>query len=228
LDMLPGLGKAMSAVGQSVEKVFCFTGDTKVLTACGQMPIEQIQLGWYVWAADPNTGKPGLFEVTKCFKREADSLVTITASNQTVKATPNHPFYVYGKGWQQAGTLTAGAEIVDVNNMPVAVDKMELVHGKVTVYNLEVDHAHAYYVSDAKLLVHNGPCNVPGKPFGSLTKLKEWEIKLMKLDPHKAKGKFGRSRLDIYKDEADFLWTKAKGDADEFAQFLGSFGDQFK
>jgi hypothetical protein len=138
----------------------CFTGDTEVLTACGEMPIEQIQPGWYVWAADPNTGKSGLFKVSKCFKRETDKLVIIDAGGEKIECTPEHPFYVYDSGWCWAKDLEVGTKLVDVNNNPVEVNKIEFINNPAIVYNIEIDGSHTYYVSNTKVLVHN-ICGVP-------------------------------------------------------------------
>jgi hypothetical protein len=203
----------------------CFPAGTEVLTACGEMPIEKIQPGWYVWAVDPNTDKTGLFEVTKCFKRETDKLVIITAGDTVMKATPEHPFYIYDQGWCLAGNLTVGIKLVDVNNMPVVVDKIEFVPGKTTVYNFEVECAHSYYVSPAKLLVHNNPCGMPGKPNGSLKRVSDKWLKGKGLNPHELKKGLDGAKLDIYKDKSNGLWTKGKRQADEFAQWLGFISD---
>lgn len=133
----------------------CFPAGTEVLTANGEIPIEQIQPGWYVWAADPQTGEPNLFKVIQCLHRETDCLIEITVDDEIIKTTPSHPFYVYGIGWCQANDLEVGMELTDFNGRPVVVDRIGLVLGHQVVYNFEVEESHTYYVSGAKVLVHN-------------------------------------------------------------------------
>ncbi len=45
----------------------------------------------------------------------------------------------------------------------IAISAINFVAGSTTVYNFEVEDYHTYYVSEAKVLVHNsGPCPVKG------------------------------------------------------------------
>jgi hypothetical protein len=84
-----------------------------------------------------------------------DCIIVITVDNEEIKTTPEHPFYVKGFGWQQAGKLVVGAKLMDVDGVPIEISKIEKVDGRTTVYNLEVSELHTYYVSDKRILVHN-------------------------------------------------------------------------
>ena len=141
-------------IGQATSGV-CFVAGTEVLTPIGNVPIEQIQAGWLVWGLDPKTGKPSVFEVVQCFQRETNELVRITIGEEEIWTTKEHPFYVYEKGWCEAGELKAGTKIINFEGQPVKISTIEYINKPETVYNIEVSESHTYYVSQENLLVHN-------------------------------------------------------------------------
>ena len=104
----------------------CFVAGTLVLTDDGQIPIEDIEVGDYVYAIDPETGESGYKRVAQTFKRETDELVHVTYSeDDTITTTPTHPFYVAQKGWTEAIELRAGDILVTVNGEYVIVEKVQ-------------------------------------------------------------------------------------------------------
>jgi len=143
------------AVSYASMNTACFLAGTEILTLCGEVPIEQIRPGWYVWSTNTETGESGFFVVTQCFKRQVEELVLVTIGDETIETTREHPFYVYGKGWCLASDLDVEMKLVNVSYQPVRIDNIEYVSGCKDVYNFEVDHTHTYYVSDKHLLVHN-------------------------------------------------------------------------
>jgi RHS repeat-associated protein len=149
IQQLSGLGFAIGVGG------VCFVEGTEISTPFGYIPIEEIEVGSYVWAANSDTGEPSLFKVVKCFERETDELVVITVDSDQIETTYDHPFYVYDYGWQRAGELKVGANLVDIDGNPVRITNIAVVSGKRKVYNFEVADSHTYYVSNASLLVHN-------------------------------------------------------------------------
>ena len=72
-----------------------------------------------------------------------------------------HPFYVKnedGTGeWKAASNLKAGDELLSEDGKKVKVSevKVEKLAEEITVYNLELDEVHTYYVAGG-VLVHNG------------------------------------------------------------------------
>jgi RHS repeat-associated protein len=142
-------------LGQGLAGGVCFGEGTEILTPIGEVPIEQIKPGSYVWAIDPESGEQGVFEVIRCYKREADELVIIKIGDETIRTTREHPFFVYRQGWCQAGELTADKKLTNFDGDSVEINSIEIVLGQTIVYNFEVADAHTYYVSDYKLLVHN-------------------------------------------------------------------------
>ena len=71
-----------------------------------------------------------------------------------------HPFYVKnedGTGqWKAASNLEAGDELLTEDGKKVFVSevRVEKLEEEITVYNLELDEVHTYYVDDG-VLVHN-------------------------------------------------------------------------
>lgn len=88
----------------------CFTGETMVWTEHGEMRIDSIAPGDYVWAF--NGQQLVLREVTACQTRLATTLEVVFPTHR-VKSTPNHP-YLTMKGWKRAEDLEAGDEVVCV------------------------------------------------------------------------------------------------------------------
>lgn len=75
--------------------------------------------------------------------------------SEPIGATASHPFYsVDRKGWVAAGDLRPG-ETLRTESGTAKFVRAERKPGTETVYNLEVHKSHNFYVSKAKLLVHN-------------------------------------------------------------------------
>ena len=68
-----------------------------------------------------------------------------------------HPLYVLSRGWVAAGDLNVGDEVylIDGSAAYVTGAELEQLEEPVTVYNLEVDDLHTYFVGDTAILVHN-------------------------------------------------------------------------
>lgn len=143
----------------------CFTGDTLVSTEYGLRAIEEIAAGDYVWSENTETGEKELKKVLSVSVSETDVLVHVITENGTeIRTTENHPFYVEGKGWCAAAELRAGDVLhtQDGDLEIVSEVEAEQLNETVTVYNLEIEDSHTYYVSADEVLVHNvcGDSNV--------------------------------------------------------------------
>ena len=73
-------------------------------------PISQVLPGDQVKSRDPQTGADGAKTVTAAVKRLAPAVVTVsladvkTGTVETLTCTPEHPFFVSGQGWVEAGS----------------------------------------------------------------------------------------------------------------------------
>jgi RHS repeat-associated protein len=163
-------GALLNCVGAdgASELAFCtansFDGATKVLMADGtQKPIEAIESGDSVWAADPGTGERGARRVNAVIVGEGlKHLVAITIATAvgfaSVTATEGHPFWVDSRSaWVEAGDLAIGDLLKTADDghvRVVATLEYEEYH---RVFNLSIDDIHAFFIisGNQSLLVHN-------------------------------------------------------------------------
>ncbi|WP_433185236.1 ADP-ribosyltransferase [Actinoallomurus sp. CA-150999] len=139
----------------------CFPAGTPVATTRGSVPIQDIRVGDHVWAHSLTTGRTELRRVTALFNRHATRMLTLTVSGGvTVQVTPDHPFWIPGRGWTTAGDLRPGDHLARRDGGTAVLLRATERRVSTTVYNFSVAGDHDYYVSAAQLLVHN--CTLPG------------------------------------------------------------------
>ena len=137
----------------------CFTGETLVSTAEGETRIDEIKPGDMVWSYDTEKGERVLKKVTKVKESETDVIVHVkTSDGKDINTTMFHPFMTEKEGrreWKAASNLQKEDNLITENGEIVYVEevRVEKLAEKVTVYNLEVEDLHVYYV--AGVLVHN-------------------------------------------------------------------------
>ena len=169
----------------------CLTADTPVQMADGSTKrIRDVQVGDQVLSRDPATGKDEAKTVTSTIERHAPSVVDValhdakTGASETLTCTPEHPFYVAGQGFVEAGSLGIGTSLVSRAGPALQVTDLtwqknkaqELAStsglGGYTVYNLTVDGDHTFFVgtTGGGTWVHN-VCWSPGKPGSPLKNL---------------------------------------------------------
>jgi hypothetical protein len=141
----------------------CFVAGTQVLTAEGMRPIEEVAVGDQVWAWDENTGAPGWHTVKRAFIRPQKEvlrleLVAADGSVELLGTTAEHPFWVEGQGWTEALKLESGDVLVTAEGRPARVQALFQSASLDTVYNLEVEQAHTYFVGALSVWVHNATC----------------------------------------------------------------------
>ncbi len=164
LSDIPQLGKLVTKIrlyitGMKAAGAFCFVAGTQVLTLRGQIPIEQVKAGDYVWSRDDETGKWGWRPVLKTFVTHPDTLVhvryelaggaldeaagnglglarqavPITSGESEIVGTKGHPFHVRRAG-MAAAFLAASALQAD--------DLLTLADGRDAIVNsVRVEHA---------------------------------------------------------------------------------------
>ena len=78
----------------------------------------EVQVGDQVLSRDPATGKDEAKTVTFTIERHVPSVVDVTLHDartgkaETLTCTPEHPLFVQGQGWVEAGSLGIGTSIV--------------------------------------------------------------------------------------------------------------------
>ncbi len=90
---------------------------------------------------------------------------------QAIVCTPEHPFFVDGKGWVEAGSLGIGTSIVTRAGPTLAVKSLDWKRSAhhagagtpaFTVYNFTVDASHTFFVGTANggAWTHNSTCDL--------------------------------------------------------------------
>ena len=143
--------------GRIPAKTFCFVAGTLVLTAQGPVPIEAVGVGEMVLSRDSATGEQGLREVTELYGSQTSELIHVDLGDETITATPAHPFWVQGLGWVDAGEFSAGDEVSLAQGGSATVVSVvrEHLQSPQDVYNFEVADLHTYFVASAGVWVHN-------------------------------------------------------------------------
>ena len=141
-------------------------------------------MGDQVLSRDPATGKDEAKTVTFTIELHAPSVVGVTMRDartgkaETLTCTPEHPLFVQGQGWVEAGSVGIGTSIVSragpalqVTNLTWEKNKAEELaagtagssFGGYTVYNLTVEGDHAYFVGGVQggNWVHNAYAGTP-------------------------------------------------------------------
>jgi Flp pilus assembly pilin Flp len=140
----------------------CFVAGTPVATETGLRPIESIAVGERVWARNEQTGEDALARVVQRFITPDSHVIGVDipidlARHEVLRVTENHRFYVPDRGWVPARELD-GSRLVSIvpRGPPLAgATAIESWGERTTVYNIEVEGLHTYFVGEARVLVHN-------------------------------------------------------------------------
>jgi RHS repeat-associated protein len=132
-----------------------FSEDTLVATKEGTTSISAIEVGDYVLAWNEADGRFGYYAVTATWSHADDVLTELIVDGEWIETTPEHPFYVEGKGWTEADDLRTGDKIRQADGTTGTVWLKWNVQKTQEMYNLTVDTAHTYFVGEGQWLVHN-------------------------------------------------------------------------
>jgi subtilisin family serine protease len=136
----------------------CFTAGTQVLTEDGEKPIEEVQIGDKVLAKNSETGELGYKLVDATFRKEATFTYRIHIGSEVITTTAEHPFWVVGKGWISAKEIAKADLLETYNGTHLEVDRIEVKHEKVSLFNLSVQDFHTYFVTRLNIFTHNATC----------------------------------------------------------------------
>ena len=138
----------------------CFAEGTPVHTSNGLKAIEDIEEGDLVVSRDDVTGETSWKPVVQLFQNENKPLLNLNlvdseGNTETLGVTPEHPFWVPGKSWVEAGALIIGDELTSVTGELLMVQSIASQLGLHTTYNFEVEDFHTYFVGETGAWVHN-------------------------------------------------------------------------
>jgi len=165
----------------ALQKLPCFVAVTLVHTKDGTKPIEDIRVGDWVLSYPDDQVPPHRWreenghrwfifrqeneytyrQVTRTFVHEDKPVCEVTVLNfganskESLKVTPDHPFYVQGFGWMPAGELDFSCPLKTKSFANLAVAKVSVTGERARVHNFELDEFHTYYVRDLAVWVHN-------------------------------------------------------------------------
>ena len=208
--------KINTAIDEAGLSGTCFVAGTLIFTTMGLIPIENITTNTMVYSFDPATLEVAEKQVEDVFVKESSKLINIEVNGETIKTTPDHPFYVPQKGFTRAIELRAGDELYTVNGEYVVIEKIqhEILESPVKVYNFRVADYHTYYVSNNGIATHNNTCtpntggteggktDEPGKPSKQYEPTRELKDHLKTGNGNAPKGSKG---IDGAHNEAEFL-----------------------
>ena len=125
----------------------CFAAGVPLRTPDGSKPVEDFREGDLVLSRDEHdpTGPVEAKRVEAVFRRTAPKW-GLRAGQQTIWTTPEHPFYVLGKGWTQVAEMRAGDRLDTEDGLGVTVEFVRDTGEWVPVYNLRVADHHTYFV----------------------------------------------------------------------------------
>ncbi|PWG77934.1 Hint domain-containing protein, partial [Pararcticibacter amylolyticus] len=133
----------------------CFVAGTHIFTKEGLKPIERIAVGDSVYSFSFTKKSVCLNKVTKSFKRSSNEIYEVVTGSQTVLVTAEHPFYVIGRGWIRVKNLRNGDILKRLDNIEERIVNVVKKEKTESVFNIEVEGEHNYFVTDSKILVHN-------------------------------------------------------------------------
>ncbi|SFH56832.1 intein N-terminal splicing region [Pseudobutyrivibrio sp. OR37] len=150
-------GSVTGAVTGGMTSPYCFVAGTLVCTIDGEVPIEDIEVGDYVLAENPETGEIDYKPVLETYEHDTYDVVYLTIDGEEFTTTEGHPFYVEGRGFVKAAELRYSDNLLDSEGKHLHLEYKEIVHLEepVTVYNFAVEDYHTYFIGENKVFVHN-------------------------------------------------------------------------
>jgi hypothetical protein len=133
------------------------TGTADAGPSSASKPIEEIQVGDFVWArAEHDPSAPAVLQKVVALYRntahDLQHLEVVGDQGQSVQivATDEHPFYVVDVGWTTADAVQVGQKLVGAGGavLTVVANRDWKPDGGVVVYNFQVEGDHTYFVGD--------------------------------------------------------------------------------
>jgi Pretoxin HINT domain len=125
----------------------CFEAGTQLKTPDGFKAIEQFAEGDLVLSRNEHDPQGPLTarRVLQTFTR-ISPVLNLHVNGKIIGTTREHPFYVLGKDWRQAYELRIGDELLGHDGQSVHVEGVADSGRVATVYNLEIEGDHTYFV----------------------------------------------------------------------------------
>jgi len=137
--------------------------DTRRSTDIGvplQCEIWHLKPGVEVLSKCEATGEVAYRKITRVYEHASQRVWELTYYSEhfgaylSLLVTGNHPFWVVGKGWVNVIDLQDGDQFITTDGSSAHFGSLEEYEYPDTVYNIEVEEFHTYFVG-AGILVHN-------------------------------------------------------------------------
>jgi len=141
----------------------CFVANTLVHTDRGLRAIQHLRPGERVLSQPQGRGRLAWRRIGKTFVFKDQPVWLLrfrraSGEQDFLHGTPNHPFWVSREGWTALQNLRPGNALELSNGATATVLSAHNTGHTATVYNMEVDGFHTYYVGEAGVWVHNADC----------------------------------------------------------------------
>jgi hypothetical protein len=142
----------------------CFAAGTLVHTDHGPMAIDTLSIGDHVLSRDEQSGEMAFKRVVRTIVTPDRRLIRLSVqdeagNNDIILASEEHPFWVAGAGWVRTVDLCAHDELISADGGILTIASVSEELKFATVYNIEVQDFHTYFVGHAKVFVHNADCD---------------------------------------------------------------------
>ncbi|MGD9860817.1 MAG: polymorphic toxin-type HINT domain-containing protein [Marinobacterium sp.] len=156
---LSGNAKLAKYTDELEKNIECasFPAGTLIWTPTGPVPIEQLSVGDRVESRSASSFTDADQPIIQELSRTAPGYQRIDTEFGTLTATPEHPFWVQGKGWTEAKDLEWEDPIATLEGDVVAYGNT-YVEEPTQVYNFSVANTPNYFAGEAKAWVHNAKC----------------------------------------------------------------------
>jgi hypothetical protein len=141
----------------------CFVAGTPLLTPQGHKRIEDFETGDLILARDETNPEAPVVarRVVQTF-RTTGLVLRLNLRGRIIETTGEHPFWVVGSGWKEAKAIRKGDLVLSHGDQDVLVQEVEQAGRYDTVYNVEVEHDHTYFVGATEwgwsAWAHNAAC----------------------------------------------------------------------
>ncbi len=125
----------------------CFVAGTPLMTPTGARAVESFRPGDLILSRSEFDidGPVETKQVEEVFVR-AGPIYELRLGGRSIQTTPEHPFYVRGKGWQAAKELEVGNQLSSHDGRWITLEGIVDLRQVATVYNLRVSDYHTYFV----------------------------------------------------------------------------------
>ena len=162
-------GGALGLVGNvsTIKNTSCFAPGTPLLTPDGSKFIEDIRVGDLVLSRDEDDPEgPFVAKRVANLFQNYSPLVDLHVGGRVIRTTPEHPFWVVGRGWVAAQQIEVGDSLLGAVCERTVVESIEGSTESTVVYNLAIEEYHTYLVGATlwgfSVWVHNA--NYPDAP----------------------------------------------------------------